>query len=577
MEKRLLIAIALSVGLMLLWNTVLFPPPRPTVTAKPGVTAPEPGKDAQTTPARPMTPVAAEEAGPVPAAPGTEPTAPAAVPAERVEAAEPEEKTIETSLYRIRIANRGAAIVSWQLKKYSDDEGQPLDLISPGAAKVKRFPLGLEFADSKLDEEISRALFRMEIAPGPTGRGTRVSLRYADGAGLSISKILDFSADSYVTRAEINARRGGAPLEGQVIWGAGFGPDPGLVQGGGNRNHITQGVIHRDGTTVRHPREALKGKPQLVESGSVTWAGLEDHYFAGLLIPDTGTSGTVLRVHQVIEEGRERNFLSLGLALTGIQKYSLYVGPKDYDVLKSLNLGIEGIVDFGFFGAIAHALFFLLERINRFTGNWGWSIILLTVVIRVAFFPLTQKSSVSMRHTQEKMKKIQPKIQAIKERYRKMKRDIGGRQKMNEEIMALYSKEGVNPLAGMSGCLPLLLQLPILWGFYNLLNSAIELRQAPFAFWIKDLSSKDPYYVTPIVMGITMLIQQAMTSSSIPDPTQRRMMMLMPLMFTWFFKDLPSGLVLYWLINNILAIGQQYLINAQVARETSAGKAPARG
>jgi YidC/Oxa1 family membrane protein insertase len=148
---------------------------------------------------------------------------------------------------------------------------------------------------------------------------------------------------------------------------------------------------------------------------------------------------------------------------------------------------------------------------------------------------------------------------------------------MNEEIMALYSKEGVNPLSGMTGCLPLLLQLPILWGFYNLLNTAIELRHAPFALWIVDLSKKDPYYVTPIVMGVTMVIQQVMTGSTIPDPTQRRMMMLMPIIFTWFFKDLPSGLVLYWLVNNILAIGQQYLINTQVSRATSIEKARAKG
>jgi YidC/Oxa1 family membrane protein insertase len=151
---------------------------------------------------------------------------------------------------------------------------------------------------------------------------------------------------------------------------------------------------------------------------------------------------------------------------------------------------------------------------------------------------------------------------------------MANRQKMNEDIMALYAKEGMNPLAGMTGCLPLLLQLPILWGFYNLLVNAIELRHAPFGLWITDLSKKDPYYITPIVMGITMLVQQAMTGSAIPDPTQRKIMMAMPVMFTWFFKDLPSGLVLYWLVNNILGIAQQYLINRQVSREDSA-KAPA--
>ena len=499
------------------------------------------------------------------------------VATEPVEAEQAEEKTIETDLYRIRVGNRGAAILGWQLKRYVDDEGRPLELVSPGAGKVNRYPLGIEFADARITDQVARALFRMETAPGPDGRGTRVSFHYADGAGLTIEKVLDFSENSYVTLAEIRAQRNGAPAEAHVIWGAGFGPDPGLERKGGNPSDITQAVIRRDGKIVLHPREALKGKPELAEPGSVSWAGLQDHYFAAILIPGGGAGGTVLRVHQRIEEGRERNFLSLGLALAGSGQYKVFVGPKDYDLVAGLNLGIEGIVDFGFFGSIARALFFLLEYINRYTGNWGWSIVLLTCLIRLAFFPLTQKSSVSMRHTQEKMKKIQPRVQAIKERYRKMKRDMAGRQKMNEEIMALYSKEGVNPLGGMSGCLPLLLQLPILWGFYNLLNVAIELRHAPFALWITDLSKKDPYYVTPIVMGITMLIQQVMTGSSIPDATQRRMMYMMPLVFTWFFKDLPSGLVLYWLVNNVLAIGQQYLINTQVARETTREKAPARG
>ncbi len=575
MEKRLVLAFALSGLVLLAYMVFLAPPQKRAVPERPAWAGSPPGA---TTGAPPPPPTAAakgaDTGAPVPEAPAPRPAAPAE---DRVEAGRAEEKILETDLYRVRVSNRGAVVVGWELKKYHDDAGLPLELVSPGAWKTRQFPLSLEFADAKLTEALSGALYRMEVEPGAGAKGTRVSFRYSDGAGLTVAKILEFSPDSYVTRAEIDARRGGAPLEGYVIWGAGFGPDPGLPQTGGNRNDITQAVMRRDGAVVRRPLAFLKDKTMLAEPGGVAWAGLEDHYFAGLFVPEGGSKGTLLRAHQVIEEGREKNFLSLGLALSETGRYRMYVGPKDYDLMAGLRLGIEGIVNFGFFGQIAHVLFFLLEFINRYTGNWGWSIILLTFVIRLAFFPLTQKSSVSMRHTQEKMKRIQPRMQAIKDRYRKMKKDMKSRQKMNDEIMALYQKEGVNPLAGMSGCLPLLLQLPILWGFYNLLNSAIELRQAPFALWITDLSKKDPFYVTPIVMGATMLIQQVMTGSSIPDPTQRRMMMLMPLIFTWFFKDLPSGLVLYWLVNNVLAIGQQYLINAQVARETAAQKSPARG
>ncbi len=569
MDKKLLLAIALSVGIMLLWQTVLFPPPESPGPAKP-VTAPSQAEKAPEA-ASP----AAETPAPAPAEPAPAPAVP--VPTEPVEAEQAEERSIETDLYRIRLSNRGAVILGWQLKRYVDDEGHPLELVSPGSEKVGLYPLGIDFADARITDQVARALFRMETAPGPDGRGARVSFHYADGSGLSVEKVLDFSGGSYVAHAEIRAQQNGVPAEGRVIWGAGFGADPGLERKGGNPSDITRAVIRRDGKIVLHPREDLKGKPELAEPGGVAWAGLEDHYFAALLIPEGGAGGTVIRAHQRIEEGRERNFLSLGLALAASGRYTVFVGPKDHRLVSGLNLGIEGIVDFGFFGAIAQALFFLLNYINRYTGNWGWSIVLLTLLIRLVFFPLTQKSSDSMRHTQEKMKKIQPRVQAIKERYRKMKRDMAGRQKMNGEIMALYSKEGINPLGGMSGCLPLLLQVPILWGFYNLLNVAFELRQAPFALWITDLSKKDPYYVTPIVMGVTMLIQQVMTGSSIPDATQRRMMYLMPLIFTWFFKDLPSGLVLYWLVNNVLAIGQQYLINTQVARETTREKAPARG
>ena len=434
MDKKLLLAIALSVGIMLLWQTVLFPPPESPGPAKP-VTAPSQAEKAPEA-ASP----AADTPAPAPAEPAPAPAVP--VPTEPVEAEQAEERSIETDLYRIRLSNRGAVILGWQLKRYVDDEGHPLELVSPGSEKVGLYPLGIDFADARITDQVARALFRMETAPGPDGRGARVSFHYADGSGLSVEKVLDFSGGSYVAHAEIRAQQNGVPAEGRVIWGAGFGADPGLERKGGNPSDITRAVIRRDGKIVLHPREDLKGKPELAEPGGVAWAGLEDHYFAALLIPEGGAGGTVIRAHQRIEEGRERNFLSLGLALAASGRYTVFVGPKDHRLVSGLNLGIEGIVDFGFFGAIAQALFFLLNYINRYTGNWGWSIVLLTLLIRLVFFPLTQKSSVSMRHTQEKMKKIQPRVQAIKERYRKMKRDMAGRQKgaTGENLLQLLER-----------------------------------------------------------------------------------------------------------------------------------------
>jgi YidC/Oxa1 family membrane protein insertase len=187
-----------------------------------------------------------------------------------------------------------------------------------------------------------------------------------------------------------------------------------------------------------------------------------------------------------------------------------------------------------------------------------------------------------MKKMQSQMQKVQPKITAIKTRYKKKGLDFQSRQNMNQEIMGLYKKEGINPMGSMTGCLPLLLQLPILWAFYNVLRAAVELRQAPFILWINDLSAKDPYLITPILMGATMLIQQVMSGPMGGDPFQRRMMYMMPIIFTFLFLGFPSGLVLYWLVNNVLAIGQQYLINKQAKKlieseKNSKGKAKSKG
>jgi YidC/Oxa1 family membrane protein insertase len=554
-------------GIILIWMQFVMPPAKTPVSV-PGKPAP-----AQGNPGPPAPGETPSQAGAVQAPLPAQDTAQAVAPP-KAEATVSEERTLETDLFRVRFGNRGARILSWELKQYQDDAGKPLELVSIASPKLKRFPLDLEFDDPELTKSIQDALFLVEISPAQVEGQTRVAFRYSDGAGLEIRKELLFSSASYVAPMVLQAQREGHPLRPRVIWGAGFGTETGLPPSNGDRNDITQVAFSRGGKVIHKSRDALKNAPVTRETGAILWAGLEDHYFTALILPANGTQSVQLRIDPLIEEGREKQFLTAVLGPQEGDDYKLYAGPKDRELLAKLNLGLEGIVDYGFLPEIAEALFFLLRHIHQVTANWGLSIIILTCVIRLAFFPLTHKSSVSMRRTQEKMKKIQPRIEAIKKKYHSMKKDMANRQKMNEDIMALYAKEGMNPLAGMTGCLPLLLQLPILWGFYNLLVNAIELRHAPFGLWITDLSKKDPYYITPIVMGITMLVQQAMTGSAIPDPTQRKIMMAMPVMFTWFFKDLPSGLVLYWLVNNILGIAQQYLINRQVSREDSA-KAPA--
>jgi YidC/Oxa1 family membrane protein insertase len=237
----------------------------------------------------------------------------------------------------------------------------------------------------------------------------------------------------------------------------------------------------------------------------------------------------------------------------------VFAGPKDFDVLAAVDGQLVRIIDFGMFSWLAVPLLRALKSINGYVGNYGWSIIILTILINAAMFPLRHKSMVSMK----KLQKLQPEIKIIQDRYAKLKATDPARQKMNTEMMALYKEHGVNPA---SGCLPMLLTMPVLFAFYQMLSKAIEVRGAPFGLWIQDLSRHDPYYVTPILMGVTMLWQQKMTPSSV-DPAQQKMMLMMPIFFTAFFLWAPSGLALYFLLSNLLAIGQQYLTTSL----TSAG------
>ena len=236
-----------------------------------------------------------------------------------------------------------------------------------------------------------------------------------------------------------------------------------------------------------------------------------------------------------------------------------YFGPKDFDQLQRSDQQLVRTINFGWFAWLVVPLLRALKWVNGFVGNYGWSIIVLTILINIAIFPLRHKSVVSMR----KMQDIQPRVKAIQERYAHLKATDPARQKMNTEMMELYKTAGVNPA---SGCVPMLLTMPVLFAFYALLSVAIELRGAPFMLWIQDLSQHDPLYITPIIMGATMLWQQWITPAAGMDPAQQRVMMIMPLMFTFFFLWAPSGLVVYWLFSNLLTIGQQYLTNRIVGR-----------
>jgi YidC/Oxa1 family membrane protein insertase len=242
-----------------------------------------------------------------------------------------------------------------------------------------------------------------------------------------------------------------------------------------------------------------------------------------------------------------------------------FIGPKSADALKAFGYGTKKVINFGMFGSIAEILLVAVKFFHDLVPNWGVAIIFLTIVIKILFFPLTYSSTKSMA----KMADLQPKIKAIRAKYKKAKSDIGQRREMNEEMMKLYKEQGVNPAGG---CLPLLIQLPVFWGVFRMLVVAVEFRHAPFALWINDLSMKDPYWVTPILMGITQFISQKMTPTS-AEPSQAKMMLIMPFVMTIFFINFQSGLVLYWLTTNVLQIGQQALMNKMMHRHPAPGKA----
>jgi YidC/Oxa1 family membrane protein insertase len=605
MEKRLGLAIALCVGFMLFW-TWMFPPPKPQPpVSTPAASAPSVGTLPATAPAASAT---------IPAAPGSAPGSPAAaipgpggspagqtatgggapsgagqpaatraafLPAAATTAAAEKEITIQTPLADIRLATKGARVTSWVLRKFKDAHGAPLDLVNPAAAKIDRLPLDLLLDDKdamRMLREAEYAVDRKE-AVEEGQRMIVVAFSWSDGHGNSAAKILHVPEDSYVAEIEAAAEIQGRPVTPAISWGAGFERDD---EASSERLGVgARAVVGLPDRIDHRYQDKITPDAPWGEEGPILWAGLESKYFAAILVPQGAASvRTRAEALRLVEDGREFFHLDLSMVAAGATHYHLFVGPKDHDLLAGLGLGLERLLNFGMFSIIALPLFRALKFIHHYVGNYGWAIIILTVGIRLVFFPFMHRGQLKMRLAQENMKKLQPKLKALKERYEKLlRKEIGKgtagararlRQEQNEEMMRLYKEEGINPFASMSGCLPLLVQMPILWGFYNILTIAIDLRQAPFMLWIHDLSVQDPLYVTPILMGGTMLAQQLMTASAIPDPAQRRMMYVMPIMFTWFFLHLPSGLVLYWLVNNLLGIVQQYLVNKEADRRIPA-------
>ncbi len=548
-NRRLLLAAFLCMVLVVAWSLLFPPPPEPK-------TPPAAEPRAAEAPAGPaQRPAPAERPRPgLSAAP--------AVPSPPVAASLEETITLREGTTEAVFTNRGAQLVSLKVGG-ARDQGT-VDLVRN--RREGPFPYGLTTGDRR-SHPLNDALFAVER--GADGRSA--TFRYNGPLGRS-EKTFSFTSEGLIqARVSVPGHRG---------WGVVLGP--------GIRNE---------------PPEELKGRIQMAQRGAVYWTdkvkllspstdevkalagpalrwiGLEDAYFLSVAIPEEGLDRAVIEPVLIDTAGGDgARFIPLPEKLNSAQKdmardfrvvlkpsgdslsFRSFWGAKEYDRLAELPYGLEETVRLGMFGFLARALLVGLRWIHdHLVSNYGWAIVLMTVLIRLLLLPLTHVSMKSMK----KMQELNPKMQAIRERYRTKLKDKQGRpniemqQKQNQEIMALYKEHGVNPAGG---CLPMVLQLPILFAFYSLLSTAIELRGAPWILWIKDLSVHDPYYVLPILMGATQFLQVKLAPQA-GDPMQRRMFMLMPIVFTFLFLPSPSGLVLYWLTNNILTILQQAVYN----------------
>jgi YidC/Oxa1 family membrane protein insertase len=555
MERRVLLALFLSFLVFYIYQA-LVPQPTPPEAAKTGQAAV--GKTAATGAPQgtPSGNAAAGAAAPSPAAAPRQPTPAPAVPtAETLVGATAEQKIrVETSRVVAVFTNRGARLESWQLKGYRNQEsGAPLELVSNELQATHPLPFSLRVPDEQTTSTLNGALYSVTENSHPEGQAAVVSFEYRNSDGLAVKKTFRILPDAYRVSFQATVEKDGQALVPAIEWGP--GPDDAGSQT--SRFHIKpEGIVFADDSASRFSASAVA--KQASHDGTYRFAGIEDHYFMAVAL-DPGPSTIVYQPVSVPPPAGSKESARdlMGFTLQPkqmAQPLVFFVGPKEFDVLSGLDPKFVKAINYGMFSVIVVPLLRSLVWINGFIGNFGWSIIILTLMINGLMFPLRHKSVVSMR----KMQEIQPEVKAIQERYSKLKATDPGKQKMNQEMMDLYRQRGVNPA---SGCLPMLLTMPVLYAFYSLLNYSIQLRGAPFVFWIHDLSLPDPYYVTPVLMGISQLWQQRLQPAAGADPAQQKMMMLMPIVFTVLFLWAPAGVAIYWAVSNAWGIGQTYLTN----------------
>jgi len=541
-QTRVVIFILLALVVFVVYSKFFAPPAPPPKKEQPQIaqTAPGPGAAAEQLNAAPVKP--------------------SQIPA--IEASAEKTVVVTSGDYRVELSNRGAVAKSWKLKKYLDNEKppQPLDLVHADSASELGWPLSLVLSNPQEEQKANTALYQIEPASGDLKAPTEVTFKWSDGH-LAVTKTLKF-ADNYQITMDVSVTEDGRPIPVAVAWRGGFGDQS--VDDWAQR--VSVFYKQNDNLELLNYKKlgvsGSQSQPQEV-AGSMDFLGVEDQFFAAAFLPDTPSlSLWDWTQYYTVTTGSKPVSTPIASVAAGSTvaeplQMRLFVGPKDINVLRHVRPSLSGLINFGWTSIVAKPLLYALQWTHKYISNYGWAIVLLTLAINLPLFPLRLMSQKSMR----KMQKVAPEMRAIQDRYKKYPMRDPRRRKMNEEIMELYQKHGVNPLP-VGACLPMLIQLPIWWALDRVLVASIELRHAPWILWIHDLSVYDPYYILPIAMGLAMYASTAMMPQPAGvDPAQQKMMKWMPLLMAAFFYKLSAGLNLYILTSSIVGAGQQVYLN----------------
>ena len=556
-ELRILVASLLSFGVIILWAKYFGP--------KPPVQPPQTNRAVQSAPAVPG-PATSPATSPAKAPATATAIGPAATGAVAVKIDSQERSiVIENSLYRVEFSNHGAVVKSWQLKNYKDDAKpqRVLDVVHPDASQqTSGWPFSVVLDDEALQGAANGGLYQISSSESTLRAPTDVEFTWSDGH-LEVTKHFRFD-HSYVVRVETSVKLNGSPIPAGIAWLGGFGDltvsNPAPVE--------TVTTFYSEGGKITSlPHKKLEGLdkwgPGLWQGGK-EFTGIEDRYFAAAFLPANGGAPSAFetrywKTSRTVQVNGQDALEPVPQVATRTSSQPLalrvYIGPKDYDDLKKINPPLHGLINFTWLEFIAEPLFHGLKWIHSYVPNWGWAIVVLTLVINMLLFPLR----ISSYKTTLKMQRVAPEIKAIQEKYKKYTMRDPRKAEMNKEVMAIYSREGINPVGG---CFQMFLQMPVWFGLNTALRGAIEMRHATW-LWIVDLSSKDPFYILPVLMGVSMYLVSKMTPMTSTDPQQQMMMKIMPVSMAAIFMISPisSGLAVYILTSSVVGIVQQWYLN----------------